>query len=164
MQNNMITDTVKNLLSKLVLEIVLDGSEFDGCLNFGAVEMKYNDQEFTFDVTDTVGYLGETLSVPKPNEYLLVCRFNTDLEDLEDYGTPEHYSQSIMLPTLESAQPDSQDKEHVKNIVSGITNLLLQDEDCREASVKNLERVKSINLIHVDLDNVAIPISQDNDF
>ena len=137
-----------NTLNKLQLEILLCGKGFDGNLNFGAVVLEHNGKKYPLDITDSTGYKGEDIAGLGALEYLVVCKFESDYNEVKEMFSnfSEDYSFELTTDILKSKE------------TSGVINLHLPDED--KLSNINIGRVSNMVITSTVDTSINISVKQ----
>jgi len=139
----------EKIINDLQLEIILEGSYFDGNLNFGAVAVDFNNNVYMLDITDTTGYKGENVAGIKDTEYLLTCKFESDIDEIKN----------VFGDCVEAYDFNYDTCDFKSSKISARTNLAF---DCEPESLEhNLNRVVSITLVSHSIENVKIPVVLD---
>ncbi|MBD0788163.1 hypothetical protein HUO09_17550 [Vibrio sp. Y2-5] len=139
--------TNKNLHLSLRLEIILSGNDFDGDLNFGAVEL-IDQKNYLLDSLDT---RGNPVMMDGREVYRLETTFETyenTIDTFSDYDKGVYdFHQSLM--------------EVLKKMPMARVNL--HTEFRSDAEYNNINRVISMRLFDTESD-LSIPVVHDIDF
>lgn len=126
-------------LSKdLYLEITMTGTEFDGMLNFGAVEMQNESGRYLLDITDTYGNR-ET----ETDSYTLISFFQSDSDEILNLLEDSDYTADFDLP-----------KALTDGVTKFTTDLTVGDED----NAPNASRVTSVKLKKKSDDSFSLEV------
>lgn len=145
---NVNQESNESLHKSLFLEIILSGSDFNGLLNFGAVEVESAGNKYILDALDTEGNPSE---LNGEEVYRLKTTFSS-YEDTKD-TFEESYDFSLSLKEILAGNPTATTNLYSESLIS--------DEE--NAVENNIKRVISMNLCD-PVTGVKIPVCQNDDF
>lgn len=145
---NINQESNESLHKNLFLETILIGNDFNGLLNFGAVEVESAGKKYILDALDTEG---NPFNLDGKEAYRLKTTFS-NYEDTKD-TFEESYDFSLSLKELLAGNP------------TAITNLYSEslNSDEENSVEKNVNRVISMTLCDA-VTGIKIPVSQNDDF
>ncbi|ELP6119399.1 TPA: hypothetical protein I7730_00665 [Vibrio vulnificus] len=132
----------------IMLEIIMQGDDFDGMLNFGSVVVSVDSKnEYILDALETNG------KATGNGTYRLVTEFSKLEDTINMFDEGYEFNQSL---------------EHLlKNKdAAAYTNLYFCSSDDEEVELMkaNIARIQSMNLIHCSDVSIKIPVTQNDDF
>lgn len=144
---NVNQESNESLHKSLYLEIVLIGSDFDGLLNFGAVEVESSGNKYILDALDTEG---NPFDLNGEEAFRLKTTFSSYKDTKDTFE--ESYDFSLSLKDILANNPTAITNLHSESVIG----------DKGHSVENNVKRVISMSLCDL-VTGVKIPVTQNDD-